>query len=86
MLQGIFGNPTRIISDRGAAFTSHDLKKNCEEVNVHHVFIITGILRGSGQMERVNDITKTIVAKLSINEPDNWFKYVPKIQMSLNSS
>ena len=37
----VFGNPGQIIYDRGAAFTF----KDCEEENIRHHFITTGLPR-----------------------------------------
>lgn len=42
--------------------------------------------RGNGQIERLNDTIATVIAKLSIDNPDKWFKHVPKVQMALNCS
>lgn len=39
----IFGNPKRIISDRGTAFTSHDFQAYCEEENIEHSTIVAGV-------------------------------------------
>jgi len=41
----VFGNPRRIISDRGAAFTSNDFQSYCREENIEHVLITTGVPR-----------------------------------------
>uniref|UniRef100_A0A2S2QL03 RNA-directed DNA polymerase n=1 Tax=Sipha flava TaxID=143950 RepID=A0A2S2QL03_9HEMI len=86
LLQGTFGNPRRIVSDRGAAFTSQDFKEYCETSNIQHVPITIGMPRGNGQVERINDIIATSIAKLSIDEPEKWFEHVPKVQMALNCS
>lgn len=47
---------------------------------------MTGIPRGYSEIDEINDITATFVAKLSINEPKNGVKYISKIQMALNTS
>lgn len=46
---GIFGNPKRIVSDRGAAFTSNAMKEYCEVEGIQHILITTGVPRGNGQ-------------------------------------
>lgn len=38
----IFGNPRRIISDRGTAFTSNDFEDYCRRENIQHVLTTTG--------------------------------------------
>jgi len=47
----IFGNPRRIISDRGVAFASNDFQSYCREENIEHVLITTGMPRSNGQVE-----------------------------------
>ncbi|GFU96065.1 transposon Tf2-6 polyprotein [Trichonephila clavipes] len=40
-----FGNPHRIITDKGAAFTSKEFREYCENENIQHLSITTGIPR-----------------------------------------
>jgi len=42
--------------------------------------------RGNGLVERLNYTIATVMAKLSIDNPSQLFRDVPKIQMALNSS
>ncbi|GFY78156.1 transposon Tf2-6 polyprotein, partial [Trichonephila inaurata madagascariensis] len=51
--QKTFGNPVRIITDRGSAFTSKLFNDYCTEENIQHLQIATGIPRGNGQVERI---------------------------------
>ncbi|GFU39324.1 transposon Tf2-9 polyprotein [Trichonephila clavipes] len=48
-----FGNPHRIITDKGIAFTSKEFREYCENENIQHLSITTGIPRGNGQIERI---------------------------------
>ena len=82
----IFGNPRRIISDRGSAFISNKFKEYCEVENINHVLITTGVPRGNGQVERLNRILIQTLSKLSINEPDKWYKNLGNVQKFLNST
>lgn len=84
--QACFGSPLQIISDRGTAFTSQDFEKYCEEENIKHHKITTGQPRGNGQAERMNQIIINILGKLSIENPSNWYKYVPLVQQNINST
>lgn len=52
-MQAIFGNPRRIITDRGTAFTFSSFKDFCTDENIEHVVITTGVPRGNGQVERI---------------------------------
>lgn len=48
----IFGNPRRIICDRGTAFTSGDFQEYCKYESIQHVLTTTGVPRANGQVER----------------------------------
>lgn len=45
----IFGNPHRIITDRGPCFTSGEFESYCKESGIEHQLVTTGIPRGNGQ-------------------------------------
>ncbi|GFS67589.1 transposon Tf2-6 polyprotein [Trichonephila clavipes] len=51
--QKTFGNPIRIISDRGSAFISKLFNDYCDEENIQHLQK-TGVPRGNGQVERIH--------------------------------
>ncbi|UYV74585.1 hypothetical protein LAZ67_12000202 [Cordylochernes scorpioides] len=84
--QQIFGNPRRIITDQGTAFTSNDFKEYCKEESIEHCCITTGIPRGNGQVERINRTIVSVLTKLSIDNPQEWHKHVRKLQKALNST
>ncbi|GFY35669.1 transposon Tf2-6 polyprotein [Trichonephila clavipes] len=52
--QKTFGNPIRIISGRGSAFTSKLFNEYFDEENIQHLQITTGVPRGNGQVERIH--------------------------------
>lgn len=80
----IFGNPRRIISDQGTAFTSHDFKSYCEDEGIEHSTIITGVPRGNEQIERANRTLILLLTKLSMPHPTQWHKFVTCAQQYLN--
>lgn len=82
----IFGNPRRIITDRGTAFTSEEFKTYCEEDEIELAHITTGIPRGNGQAERFNRTIIPALCKLSLDDENSWYKYVNQLQIILNSS
>ncbi|GFY58813.1 retrovirus-related Pol polyprotein from transposon 17.6 [Trichonephila inaurata madagascariensis] len=47
--QKTFGNPKRIITDRGSAFTSKDFNDYCAEEEIQHLQITTGVPRGNAR-------------------------------------
>lgn len=83
--QQIFGNPRRIISDRGSVFTADVFRDYCESENIEHHQIATGVPRGNGQVERVNQVIIPMLTKLSEDRPDRWYQHVHRVQRCLNS-
>jgi len=86
LLEVTFGNPERIVSDRGTAFTSHSFEQYCKDRNIRHILITTGMPRGNGQVERLNAIIINVLAKMCIDQPGKWYRQVGKVQMAINSS
>lgn len=84
--QKTFGNPRRIISDRGTTFTAAAFKEYCGKENIQHIQVVTGVSRGNGQVERVNRIVKSSLIKLSVHDPQKWFKFTDKLQMAINAT
>lgn len=82
----VFGNPRRIVSDRGSAFTSNDFREYCEAEGVQHVLTTTGMPRANGQVERVNRTLIPVLTKLSDPRPEEWHKYINTVQQYLNAT
>ncbi|GFX22324.1 transposon Tf2-6 polyprotein [Trichonephila clavipes] len=75
--QKTFGNPIRIISDRGSAFTSKLFNDYCDEENIQHLQIATGVPRGNGrgngQVERIHRTLIPVLTKLSLDDSTKWY-------------
>lgn len=84
--KSIFGNPSRIISDRGTAFTSTEFESYCQEEGIEHIKITIGLPRANGQIERINRTIIPVLTKMSLNDPRKWYKHIPKLQQVLNST
>ncbi|GFT41720.1 hypothetical protein TNCV_4707921 [Trichonephila clavipes] len=84
--QKTFGNPIRIISDRRSAFTSKLFNDYCDEENIQHLQIATGVPRGNGQVERIHRTLIPVLTKLSLDDSTKWYKYVDRLQRILNST
>lgn len=82
----IFGNPKKIISDRGTAFTSNAFENYCKEQDIVHLLITTGVPRGNGQVERINRILVPILTKLCLENAGLWYRYVDKVQQIINNT
>jgi transposase InsO family protein len=85
--QAVFGNPGRIISDRGSAFTSKDFVEYCKEEKIQHVNITIGVPRGNGQVERINRVIINLLIELAPEDkPDQWYKNLRNVQMKYRNS
>ncbi|GFU53674.1 hypothetical protein TNCV_1470781 [Trichonephila clavipes] len=82
--QKTFGSPIRIISDRGSAFTSKLFNDYCDEENIQHLQIATGVSRGNGQVERIHRTLIPVLTKLSLDDSTKWYKYIDRLQRILN--
>lgn len=81
-----YGNPTRYITDKGAAFTGQEFKDYCQEEGIQHHAVTTGIPRGNGQVERIHRIIISVLTKMCIEEPTHWYKHVSKVQRVINGT
>ncbi|GFW09407.1 retrovirus-related Pol polyprotein from transposon 17.6 [Trichonephila clavipes] len=72
--------------DKGSAFTSTEFQKFCQEESIEHVQITTGVPRGNGQIERMHETIIPVLTKLTIEEPEKWFKHVHRLQRIMNST
>jgi len=75
----IFGNPCRIISNRGTAFTSNNFTDYCAKENIEQILITTGIPRANDQVERINRIFIPSLTKLTDPECEKC-KYLDFVQ------
>ncbi|GFV34225.1 transposon Ty3-I Gag-Pol polyprotein [Trichonephila clavipes] len=82
----VFGNPARIITDKGSAFTSSAFEYYCNKQNILHISITTGLPRSNGQIEKQNSIITAVLSKLSVEDPEKWYSHVPHRQEILNST
>lgn len=84
---GLFGIPSRLISDRGSSFTSKAFKQFMNRLGIRHVMNSVATPRANGQVERYN---RTILASLAVknhncNEKE-WDTHLQEIQLGLNTT
>lgn len=82
-----YSRPSRIISDRGTAFTSHEFADFLNDRNITHVQIASASPQANSQVERVNRTLVGMLGKLAnpIDHAD-WAKMLPKIEFAINNS
>ncbi|GFT12603.1 pro-Pol polyprotein [Trichonephila clavipes] len=56
----------------GSAFTSKLFNDYCDEENIQHLQIATGVPRGNGQVERINRTLIPVLTKLSLDDSTKW--------------
>lgn len=81
----LFGAPTRIITDRGTAFTSQKFKVFCNTYGIKHILNAVATPRSNGQCERVNRTILNTLATTAAGSPENeWDTFVNRIQSVIN--
>ncbi|GBM30732.1 hypothetical protein AVEN_68350-1, partial [Araneus ventricosus] len=84
--KSIFGNPRRIISDKGSAFNSKEFDDYCSSESIQHLSVTTGLPRANGQVERLDSTVIAVISRLSKDDPTKWFKFVHELQRILYST
>ena len=84
ILKQHFGSPERLIVDK--AFLSDVLQEFCDADGVELHAITTGMPRGNGQVERIHSVIKAIFTKITVDEPNTWYKYLTRVQHAINGS
>lgn len=80
-----YSRPIRIVSDRGAAFTSNEFEKFVRENNITHIKIATGSPKANGQIERVNRDLTPMLSKLT-EFKNKWCKQLSEVEFAINNS
>ncbi|GFU27273.1 transposon Ty3-I Gag-Pol polyprotein, partial [Nephila pilipes] len=68
----VYGNPARIITDKGSTFTSSTFEDYCNKQNILHISITAGLLRSNGQIEKQNSTIIAVLSNLSVYNPEKW--------------
>ncbi|GFW89888.1 transposon Ty3-I Gag-Pol polyprotein [Trichonephila clavipes] len=76
----VFGNPARIISDKGSALEDYYHKQNILPFSN-----TTGLPRSNSQIEKQNPTIIAVLSKLFLDNPEKWYSHVPHLQQILNS-
>lgn len=83
-VMSIFGQPLRIISDRGTAFTSKEFENFVQRYGIQHIQTAVRTARANGQAERANQ-TLLNSLRCSTENPKDWDSNIPTIQWGINS-
>ena len=81
----LFGVPTRIVTDKGTAFTSHTFQAFCQEYEIKHIQNAVATPRANGQCERLNrTVLNSLAATCTGESEDSWDNHVKKVQSAIN--
>lgn len=80
------GTPCVIICDNATIFQSKDFKNFCKENSIPKIFYNAYYSPQSNTIERYNQTVQTCLAILVEEDQRSWSKFLPKIQLSLNST
>lgn len=83
-VMSIFGQPRRIVSDKGTAFTSKEFQQFVEYNGIQHVQTAVRTPRANGQAERINQ-TVLNALKCLVGDTKEWDTETTTIQWSINS-
>lgn len=74
-----YSRPHTIVSDRGTCFTSKEFEELfLEENHIRHILIATGSLKANGQVEHINRVLSSLLAKIvekKIEQEDIGIRY-----------
>lgn len=84
-LFNIFGNPKRIISDRGKAFASQEFETFCKDRDIGHVLVGVAAPWANGLIERVNRFMSSSLRKLT-DELQEWDDCMETVQYVINNT
>lgn len=84
-LFNLFGNPRRIISDRGTAFTSNSFSEFVNNRKIEHTLTAVASPWANGQVERVNRFLKSTLAKITEKSMD-WKDKLGSVQYIINNT
>jgi len=86
VLEKVEEQASRIVTDRGTAYTSGLFNEYCNREGIQHLPITTGVPRGNGQVERIQKIVIPILSKMCKKYLLNWYRHVDRAQQITNNT
>lgn len=86
-LRLIYGKPSRIVSDRGTAFTSKTFEQYCRDHGIQHTLTSTQRPQANGLVERMNRVITTMLGCSTTREDQtDWCRMLPEVQAKINNA
>ena len=82
----VFGVPTKLLSDRGANFTSTLVKKLCSAFGIQKCRTMDYHTQCNGQVEHFPQTLFCMIGKLSCDKKAQWEQHLPELLQAYNST
>ena len=82
----IFGVPAKLLSDRGANFTSRLVKELCSTFGIHKCHTTSYHAQCNGQVEHFHQTLFCMLGKLTKEKKAQWEKHLPEVLQAYNST
>ena len=82
----VFGVPTKLLSDRGANFTSALVEELCAAFSIQKCRTTTYHAQCNGQVERFYQMLFCMIGKLVHNKKAQWEQHLPQLLQAYNST
>ena len=82
----IFGAPARLLSDRGASFTSSIIEEMCKILGVKQLWTMPYQPQNNELVERLHQMIMHIIGKLGEDKKANWPSHLAEIVHAYNAT
>ena len=82
----VFGAPTKLLSDRGANFTSALVEELCSAFGIQKCRTTAYHAQCNGQVERFHQTLFHMIGKLSCDKKAQWEQHLPELLQAYNST
>ena len=82
----VFGAPTKLLSDRGANFTSALVEELCAAFGTQKCHTTAYHAQWNGQVERFHQMLFCMIGKLAHNKKAQWEQHLPELLQAYNST
>ena len=82
----VFGAPTKLLSNRGANFTSTLVEELCSTFGIQKCRATAYHPQCNGQVERFHQMLFQMIGKLAVDTKVHWEQHLPKLIQAYNST
>ena len=82
----VFGMPAKLLSDRGANFTSTLVEELCSAFGIQKCRMTAYHAQCNGQVERFHQTLFRMIGKLSVDKKAQWELHIPELLQAYNST